>query len=424
MGGIYRSSIKTEFFMFARFEQFLVGNGAVPSKQIPYYVKWVTNCYAVCKCPTDEILSADQKKLFFAMLENSREDWQVKQAEQALRLYTFFVSRYGQRPEPTSDEGKEWNQIIEKMIKVMRLKHLSLNTEKTYTGWNRQFQGFVNGKAPSDLSTDDIRSFLSYLAVERKIAASTQNQALNSVLFFFRHGLGKQVDDLDAVRARKRRRLPVVFSPEEIGQVFDHMYGTMKLMAMLTYGGGLRLAECLGLRVQDVDIQRGIVTVRSGKGDKDRTTILPDMLKDDLTAHLTRIRKVYDEDRAQNVPGVYLPNALERKYPNADKEWKWFWLFPAPSLCVDPRLLIVRRHSLHPCIFQKAFKRAVLKAGIAKRATVHTLRHSFATHLLENGYDIRTIQQLLGHNDIKTTMIYTHVTSKNFLGVRSPLDHM
>ena len=410
--------------MFARFEQFLISNGSIQQKQIPYYVKWVTNCYAACKSPTDKILSADQKKQFLDVLESSREDWQVKQAEQALRLYTYFVTRYGQRPEATSDEGKEWNRTIEKMIKVLRLKHLSLNTEKTYTGWSRQFQGFLHGKNPDDLSTDDIRSFLSYLAVERKIAASTQNQALNAVLFLFRHGLGKQVKDLDAVRARKKRRLPVVFSPGEVSQVFDHMSGTMRLMAMLTYGGGLRLAECLSLRVQDIDIQRGTVTVRSGKGDKDRTTLLPDVLKDNLTAHLTRIRKVYDQDRSQDVPGVYLPNALERKYPNADKEWYWFWLFPAPSLAVDPRLLIVRRHFLHPSIFQKAFKQAVIKAGISKRATVHTLRHSFATHLLENGYDIRTIQQLLGHNDIKTTMIYTHVTSKTFLGVRSPLDQI
>lgn len=193
------------------------------------------------------------------------------------------------------------------MIKVMRLKHLSLNTEKTYTGWSRRFQEYVNGKSPNDLSTDDIRSFLSYLAVEKKIAASTQNQALNSVLFLFRHGLGKQVDDLDAVRARKRRRLSVVFSPEEVNQVFNYLHGTMKLMAMLTYGGGLRLTECLSLRVQDIDILRGIETVRSSKGDKDRTTILPDMLKDDLTAHLIRIRKICDHDRSQNVPGVYLP---------------------------------------------------------------------------------------------------------------------
>ncbi|MRR54267.1 MAG: hypothetical protein EG822_07125 [Deltaproteobacteria bacterium] len=245
--------------MFARFEQFLVTNGAIQQKQIPYYVKWVTNCYATCKVPADKILPADQKKQFLHLLENSREDWQVKQAEQALRLYTYFVSRYGQRPEPTSDEGKKWNQIIEKMIKVMRLKHLSLNTEKTYTGWSRRFQEYVNGKGPNDLCTDDIRSFLSYLAIEKKIAASTQNQALNSVLFLFRHGLGKQVDDLDAVRAGKKRRLPVVFFPEEVNQVFNYLHGTMKLMAMLTYGGGLRLTECLGLRVQDVDIQRGIV---------------------------------------------------------------------------------------------------------------------------------------------------------------------
>jgi integron integrase len=310
------------------------------------------------------------------------------------------------------------------MIKVMRLKHLSLNTEKTYTRWSRQFQGFINGKSPSDLSTDDMRSFLSYLAVEKKLAAATQNQALNAVLFLSRHGLERQVTELDSVRARKRRRLPVVFSPEEVSQVFDHLYGTVRLMAMLTYGGGLRLAECLSLRVQDIDIQRGIVTVRSGKGDKDRTTILPDSLKDDLTAHLESIRLIYDQDRLQNVPGVYLPNALERKYPNADKEWKWFWLFPAPALSVDPRLLIVRRHSLHPSIFQKAFKQAVMKSGINKHASVHCLRHSFAAHLLENGYDIRTIQQLLGHNHIKTTMIYTHVTTKNFLGVRSPLDQI
>jgi integron integrase len=408
--------------MFARFEQFLVSNGSIASKQIPYYVKWVTDCYAVCKSPAEIILPAEQKKQYLDHLENTREEWQVKQAEQALRLYTFFVSRHGQRPVATSDDGKLWEQIFDKIVKVMRLKHLSLNTEKTYTGWNRQFQAFIKGKSPHDLSTDDVRSFLSYLAVERKIAASTQNQALNAVLFFFRHGLEKQVADLDAVRARKKRRLPVVFSPEEVSLVFNHLYGTMRLMAMLTYGCGLRLAECLSLRVKDIDIQRGIVTVRSGKGDKDRTTILPDRLKDDLTAHIIKIRAVYDQDRSQDVPGVYLPNALERKYPNADKEWKWFWLFPAPSLAVDPRSLIIRRHFLHPTIFQKAFRQAVQKSGITKRATVHTLRHSFATHLLENGYDIRTIQQLLGHNDIKTTMIYTHVTCKNFLGVRSPLD--
>jgi integron integrase len=410
--------------MFERFEQFLVSNGSIASKQIPYYVKWVKDCYTICDCPPEKILSSDQKKQYLDGLENTREDWQVKQAEQALRLYTFFISRHGQRPVATTDEGKLWEQILEKMIKVMRLKHLSLNTEKTYTTWGRQFQHFVNGKSPNELTTDDIRTFLSYLAVERRISASTQNQALNAVIFLFRHGLEKEVANLDAVRAKKKRRLPVVFSVEEVNRVFDLLSGTMRLMAMLTYGCGLRLAECLSLRIQDVDTQRGIVTVRSGKGDKDRTTILPDRLKDDLTAHMSEVREVYNKDRAQNVPGVYLPNALDKKYPNADKEWNWFWLFPSPGLAVDPRSLIIRRHFLHPSIFQKAFKHAVQRSGITKRATVHTLRHSFATHLLENGYDIRTIQQLLGHNDIKTTMIYTHVTNKNFLGVRSPLDQI
>jgi site-specific recombinase XerD len=312
-------------------------------------VKRVKDCYAVCGCLPEKSLSSDQKKQYLDNLENTREDWQVKQAEQALRLYTFFISRHGQRPVATNEEGKQWSHIVEKMIKVMRLKHLSLNTEKTYTTWSRQFQQFVNGKAPNDLSTDDIRNFLSYLAVERKIAASTQNQALNAVLFLFRHGLEKEVANLDSVRARKKRRLPVVFSVEEVNQVFGFLRGTMRLMAMLAYGCGLRLTECLSLRILDLDIQRGIVTVRSGKGDKDRTTIFPDRLKDDLIAYLLEVRELYNKDWAQNVPGVYLPNALEKKYPNADKEWNWFWLFPAPSLAVDPRLLIVRRHS---CIRQ------------------------------------------------------------------------
>lgn len=407
--------------MLDRFQVYLEKNGAVGLKQIPYYIKWVKDCYSILGSSLDVAMSQEQRKQYLDHLSKSREEWQIKQADQALRLYLFFLSRVAQRPVPVTDLDKQWESARETMVKVLRLRHMSLNTEKTYNIWSRQFQKFIN-KSVQDLSTEDIRNYLSYLAAERKVAAATQNQALNAVLFFYRHALHKKVEDLDAVRARKRRRLPVVFSTQEVKSVFDNLSGTAKLMAQLTYGCGLRLAECLNLRIHDIDMERGVVTVRSGKGDKDRTTIFPEKLKDNMITHLDTVRKVFDTDRSQGVPGVYLPNALERKYPNAGVEWGWFWVFPAPGLAVDPRTLVIRRHHQHPFIFQREFKSAVQRSGTAKRATVHTLRHSFATHLLELGYDIRTIQQLLGHVDIKTTMIYTHVTNKTFLGVRSPLD--
>jgi integron integrase len=409
--------------MLDRFQEYLEKNGSIGPKQIPYYIKWVKDCYAVIGSSTEIALSQDQRKQYLEKLNSSREEWQVKQADQALRLYLFFLSRVASHPVPSNDVDKQWEVAREEMVKVLRLRHMSLNTEKTYITWSRQFQKYIN-KSPADLSTADIRDYLSYLAAERKVAAATQNQALNALLFLYRHALHKKVDDLDAVRARKRRRLPVVFSVQETVKVFDNLTGMAKLMAQLTYGCGLRLAECLSLRIHDIDMERGIVTVRSGKGDKDRTTIFPDKLKDDMIAHLATSRNLHDSDRSQGVPGVYLPNALERKYPNAGTEWGWFWVFPAPGLAVDPRSLVIRRHHQHPFIFQREFKSAVQQSGTTKRATVHTLRHSFATHLLESGYDIRTIQQLLGHVDIRTTMIYTHVTNRNFLGVCSPLDQI
>lgn len=209
---------------------------------------------------------------------------------------------------------------------------------------------------------------------------------------------------------------------KEIEQILDYLEGVQRLMAMLIYGCGLRLQECLRLRMKDVDLEQNMVIVRSGKGDKDRRTVLPETLKDDLKRHIAEVRSLYDKDRKDNISGVWLPGALEKKYPNAGKEWAWFWIFPSKSLSVDPHTLLVRRHHIHPVSLQKAFHDALGKTGIAKQVSVHTLRHSFATHLLENGYDIRTIQELLGHANLQTTMIYAHVTSKNILGVRSPLD--
>ncbi|MCL5420957.1 MAG: integron integrase, partial [Nitrospirae bacterium] len=307
---------------------------------------------------------------------------------------------------------------------ALRLRHMSYSTEKTYLMWLRSFTGFIAGKTPDDLTVADMQQFLSYLAVERKVSPSTQNQALNALVFVYRHVLDKiiGVDELNAVRAAYRRRLPVVLTVREAHSIFDKLSGIHRLMAMLIYGCGLRILECLSLRIKDIDIEQGIVIVRAGKGDKDRRTVLPESLKDDLIRHIAEVRSLYDNDRQEDINGVYLPGALERKYPNAGKEWGWFWLFPSKSLAVDPRTRVVRRHHMHPASLQKAFKTAAAEAGITKQASVHTLRHSFATHLLENGYDIRTIQELLGHRNLQTTMIYTHVATKNVLGVRSPLD--
>jgi integron integrase len=352
------------------------------------------------------------------------QDWQMKQADTALRLYDYFLSRQARKLKKDGDENRgEWNSLEEKMVKALRLRHRSLSTEKIYLMWVRSFQSFVGKMQPDELKGIHLQDFLSHLAVEKKIASSTQNQALNAMVFFFRHVLEKRIDnELSAVRAKQRRHLPVVLTLREVQAVFEHLDGTSKLMAMLIYGCGLRLQECLRLRIKDIDLEKALIIVRSGKGDKDRRTVLPEALKDNLIAHTAEVRSVYDHDRKENVSGVWLPGALEKKYPNAGKEWGWFWLFPSKALSVDPRSLTIRRHHVNPASLQKAFKAAVGKAGITKQASIHTLRHSFATHLLEKGYDIRTIQELLGHQNLQTTMIYTHVATKNVLGVRSPLD--
>lgn len=319
---------------------------------------------------------------------------------------------------------KEWQSLEVKTRNALRLKHRSYSTEKTYLIWLHAFGDFVKKKTISRLTTEDIQNFLSWLAVERKVSSSTQNQALNAIVFFYRNALEKDIGDeeLNAVRAVPRRRLPVVLTAKEIQAIFERLPEIHRLTAMLIYGCGLRLQECLTLRIKDIDLEQNIVIIRGGKGDKDIRTVLPEKVKDDLIKHISEVKEIFDNDRRQNLRGVYLPGALERKYPNAGKEWSWFWLFPSKSLSIDPRTNTVRRHHIHPASIQKAFKTAVVETGITKPASIHTLRHSFATHLLENGYDIRTIQELLGHRNLQTTMIYTHVASKNILGVRSPLD--
>ncbi|MEW6410442.1 MAG: integron integrase [Nitrospirota bacterium] len=411
--------------MLEQFRNFLSLKGRIQSKYIPFYLKWVTDCYRFFDIPLSNLTTNEQKSQFLKHLSKSHEDWQVNQADNALRLYSYFLSRSSpdENVHFSATRINDWKTIKKKTIEAIRLRHRSYSTEKTYLAWLRQFQGFVKNKNPNDLDGKTLQDFLSYLAVEKKVSSSTQNQALNAIVFVFRHVLDKDIEDeITSVRAHRRRRLPVVLTIKEVNNIFDEMSGIQRLMAMLIYGCGLRLQECLNLRIKDVDIEQSIVIVRSGKGDKDRRTVLPEILKDELIHHISSVRELYEQDRRDKANGVYMPGALEKKYPNAGKEWGWFWLFPSKTDSIDPRTRIVRRHHTHPAALQRAFKNAVIKAGIAKQASIHTLRHSFATYLLEKGYDIRTIQELLGHKNLQTTMIYTHVASRNILGVRSPLD--
>jgi len=410
--------------MLNAFKQFLGTKERLPEKNIPYYVKWVSDCYRYFDIQQSQPLANEQNTEFLNRLAKKHEDWQVQQAERALKLYGYFLSCSQKNNDETlTSDSSDWQRMEEKLREALKLRHRSYSTEKTYIIWLRQFKGFINGKQPNSLTGKNLQDFLSYLAVDKKVSASTQNQALNAIVFLYRHVLDKEIEgEINAVRARQNRRLPVVLTVKEIEKIFSGMSGINLLMAKLIYGCGLRLQECLQLRVKDIDFEQNVVIIRSGKGDKDRRTVLPEAIKEELATHADEIRVIYEKDRTAKLNGVQLPGALERKYPNAGKEWGWFWVFPSQSLSMDPLADVVRRHHVYHDSLQRAFKNAVMKAGITKQASIHTLRHSFATHMLENGYDIRTIQELLGHQNLQTTMIYTHVATKNILGVKSPLD--
>jgi len=307
---------------------------------------------------------------------------------------------------------------------AIHARHFSPRTEDAYVGWSRRFLA-RNPGPPESLGEADISRFLSWLAQEGQVSASTQNQALNALLFLFTQALGKDIGLLDGVvRAKKPLHLPVVLSKDEVRLILSQMSGAPRLMATLLYGCGLRLLECCHLRIKDVDFSQNQVVVRSGKGGKDRYTMLPASTRGTLQSHLEIVRLQHSTDLARGLGSVELPNALARKYPNAPKEWGWQWVFPATCHYTDSITGERRRHHLHESVLQRAFKEARIKSGVAKPAGCHTLRHSFATHLLEDGYDIRTIQELLGHADVSTTMIYTHVLNRGGRGVCSPADRL
>lgn len=314
-------------------------------------------------------------------------------------------------------------KLLDLLREALRSRHYSRRTEQTYCSWVKRFIYFHNLRHPKEMAEPEINAFLTHLAVKEKVSASTQNQALSALLFLYRYVLGREIGNLgEVIRARKPRRLPVVMTSEEVKAVLGQLTGDKWLMASLMYGAGLRLMECLRLRVQDIDFSRSEITVRDGKGGKDRLTMLPESLKGPLQDHLRKVKAIHAKDITDGWGRVQLPMALDRKYPNASADWRWQWVFPQEKRWKNTKSGEEGRHHIDESLVQKAVRDAVAKAGLTKRATCHTFRHSFATHLLEDGYDIRTVQELMGHKDVKTTMIYTHVLNLGPAGVRSPVD--
>ena len=316
-------------------------------------------------------------------------------------------------------------RLLDRIRGAIRTRHLSRRTEAAYVAWIRRFIFFHDKRHPADMGAAEVTKFLTSLAVDGQVAASTQNQALSALLFLYREVLEVDLPWLDGiVRAQRPERLPVVLTREEVRAALQALRGVPHLMACLLYGAGLRVLECCRLRVQDVDFGTNQIVVRGGKGDKDRVTMLPGICKVDLARHLDGVRSQHQRDLSTGAVWVELPNALLRKYPNAGREWVWQWVFPATRIYRDRVTGQRRRHHLHETVLQRAVRGAVRRAGLVKRASPHTLRHSFATHLLEDGHDIRTVQELLGHRDVSTTMIYTHVLNRGPAAVRSPADRI
>jgi integron integrase len=411
------------------FQSFLLSHGLAPEKKIPFYAYWASRFLAFCN--KHDLTEPSRACLEFAhslMADQKIAGWQIKQAEDAVRLYlTHFKA--DMKPELQGSEGEtefSAEYLIEETKRLIRVKHYSYSTERTYIDWITRFIKYIQdikGVRTGRPAPEDIRNYLTHLAVKKHVSSSTQNQAFNALLFLFRDVLKVEIGDISgSVRAKRGQRLPVVLSMEEVKSLFKHLSGTALLIAHLLYGAGLRLMELARMRVKDVDFDMNVITVRSGKGDKDRTTVLPASVRDRLRTHIEKVKSLHEKDLSAGHGEVYLPDALARKYPNAEKEPGWQYVFPSAKLSVDPRSGKVRRHHITDKAIQSAVATAVKKAGIVKHATVHTLRHSFATHLLMSGVNIREIQDLLGHKSVETTMIYTHVLRDMSHAPQSPLD--
>ncbi len=420
--------------LLPEFQEFLRLRRFVNEKYIPFYAHWASKFLIFSN--TNEALSHDlkiKKFLNYLDIQGNIADWQVNQADKAIHIYVHnFLNKDKAPLHPnnlTADiQALDIPKIFIDMRKAIRIKHYAYSTERTYLDWVKRFFNYLHNTKRKDVLLNDISSasvkdYLTYLAVNKRVTASTQNQAFNALIFLFREVLQIDIGDLSkTVRAKRGQRLPVVLSVEEVKDVFKYIHGVNGLILQLLYGAGLRLMEALRLRVKDIDFSTNLLFIRDGKGGKDRTTVLPESIKKDLKLHLKKINILHKEDIERGYGEVYLPYALERKYPNAAKEWHWQYTFPSSKLSAEPRTGVIRRHHIHEKTIQSSLKAAVRKAGIAKHVSVHTLRHSFATHLLMSGVNIREIQQLLGHKNIETTMIYTHVLRDTSKVPESPLD--
>jgi integron integrase len=387
-------------------ERFGVGNFLVsqhvPRDKVKFYQHWIDRYLRQAPLPDASGDDPEALTKYLDDLGHEKAPWQVKQACEAVRLFLYYrssqphfsaVAAIESAPAADPVDIAAWDAQFAELRRIIRVKQLSLQTERTYVSWLGQFRRWVRERRPDTVSSADVRHFLSFLALERQVAAKTQNQAFNAMLFFLRHCLGRDPKDLEgSVRAPERRRLPVVLSRDEIMRTIAHMEEPYALMARITYGCGLRLSECLALRIKDVDFERGVLAVHAGKGNKDRQTVLPESLREPWERHLCGVRRLFEYDRLRDLPGVELPFALERKYPNAGKEWTWFWAFPAAAPACDPRSGVRRRPCLSPDTFRHHFRAALRAAGIAKYATVHTLRHNAELRIMPNGsYMLNTI---------------------------------
>ena len=428
-------SCNNEMFSSTEFAEFLLKSKLVSNEKEKYMVVWVRKFFDFGVDLRQNLNWQDRLPLFIRHLTGTGlyQDWQVRLADQAVRLYFVNFLEPLATPEgpgkptlPAVRMPGDWESARRLFREALRLRNYAYRTETTYLGWVEAYCRYCAQQEGADqtaLSADRVRDFLAYLAIQRRVSASTQNQAFNSLLTFFRLVGNVDLGDLkNTVRARKRTTLPVVFSVDEVRNILAQVQGTAGLILKIIYGGGLRVNEGCRLRIKDIDFDQHLIHVRDGKGGKDRTTLLGATLVDDLRAHIARVLARHDGDLAAGHGAVLLPDALAVKYPGAATEKAWQYLFPAATLSVDPRSGIVRRHHVSDSALQRALKAAVRRAGIHKHASVHTLRHSFATHLLLRGVDIRQIQEYLGHARVETTMIYTHVVKDMRNPVASPLD--
>jgi integron integrase len=425
--------------IFAEYKS-LLDKLSIKEPKSKYYVMWVRRFQKFLNGLPLQQASAEMVDAFLSDLKGTKtiEEWQIEQARHALNIFykdVFKINLYGagfRQPAQFRDYINDPNRLEELhgnllslLITDIRTRHYSRRTEESYLGWVKRYLAFHNLRNPTELGSAEIKAYLDFLANDRNVSSSTQNQALNAIVYLYVNVLKKKTGDFDDfIRAKKPVHVPTVLTRNEVGRLLDNMDGVYRLMAGLLWGSGLRITECLQLRIQDIDLETRRITIRNGKGGKDRITMLPEKYTECLREQIARARAIFESDRANKAPGVFIWPALERKYPKAGKEWIWQFVFPSERLSVDPRTRQVRRHHLYPDVLQRRIREAAFKANIVKRVSCHTLRHSFATELLVGGCDIRTVQELLGHTDVSTTMIYTHVLNKpGLIPAISPADN-